>query len=361
MRLGENGAAAGDDGDAGFLTGFLQQALATARRRRGQHVFAAGKRILIVEAAADADEFVHAIVIRSDVFIADGPGNLPSITCRTFKVNVGVTEGNAAPDVGFAAASPHADKLEGSFGCGDVGLFVRAEIEGRLGLATVGAGNGLPGFDMGPIFGAVEGFARIEQQHVDALAGEVPGGHATGGAAADNDDVIDRIGLGGLHLLLHLGNGVCGPVFRVGAAGEIGPEGVAVKTEFGDQSLFGAVIPVNREVLQNAEEGFVGRCFRFADVGEDGDLLGLGERKKIGGAGPLRGVCESGEAVNEDGLEGRLCGDVLIDAVRDIGVDSAWGVSAGDDEVGQFGDDGEFMLAEEGVVLLGQQRCEGGG
>jgi hypothetical protein len=55
-------------------------------------ISASGQRVLIIIATTYSDQLVHAIVIRSYIFIPDRPRNLPTVTLRAGKVDVGVPQ-----------------------------------------------------------------------------------------------------------------------------------------------------------------------------------------------------------------------------------------------------------------------------
>ena len=90
----------------------LQQPFAAAERGRRQMIAAAGQRILIVIAAADADQLIDFVVVRRDVLVADRPRDLPAVALRAREIEIGVAQRNAAPDIRLAAAAPHARQVE---------------------------------------------------------------------------------------------------------------------------------------------------------------------------------------------------------------------------------------------------------
>src|SRR5690242_16277957 len=119
----ENGAADGDDIDADIASGALHDVLAATQRRRRKKIAAAGKRFLIIIAAADADQLIDLIVVGRDVFVADGPWNLPAVALGSGEIEIAVAQGYTAPDVGFTAASPDAGESEVLAERSDVGLL----------------------------------------------------------------------------------------------------------------------------------------------------------------------------------------------------------------------------------------------
>ena len=113
-------------------------------------IFASRERILVVIAAAHADQLVHLVVIRLDVLVTYGPRNLPSIALGSGEIDIRIAQGNAAPYVGFAAAAPHANQFERLFGWRFVRLFLVTQVEfGRM-LSFVEPLGDLPWLYVGP-------------------------------------------------------------------------------------------------------------------------------------------------------------------------------------------------------------------
>ena len=170
--------------------------------------FAAGEGVLVIVASANSNQLVYLIVIVGNIFVSNGPGNFPPVLGGPFEVYIGVAERNSAPNVGFAAATPHSDQLEGIFRIGDIGLFFGVDEElGRL-HALLYPVPPLPWLDVGPKLGFIEFGARVQHQDVYTLSGQVPRCHATRGTTADNDDIVNlRTGfnLHGLDLVLRMG------------------------------------------------------------------------------------------------------------------------------------------------------------
>src|SRR5262249_1886526 len=198
-RAGHVRATSGDDRDTDLGRRLLQQPLAAARSRRRLVELAPGQGLAVVVPAAHADELVHLVVVGSDVLVRDRPGDLPAVLLRALEVEVGVAEAHAAPHVRLAAVSPDADELEVASVRREVRLLIRVEEERWRLLAAGLTLAGLPGGHVRPVLRAVELLAGVEQEDVEALAGEVPGGHAPGRAAADDDDGMDLRGLEDLH------------------------------------------------------------------------------------------------------------------------------------------------------------------
>jgi hypothetical protein len=73
----------------------------------------------------------------------------------------------------------------------EIGLFLLVEEELRWAFAARLAFLGLPGLNVRPVFRPVESIPRIEEENPDAPAGEVPGSHASGRSAADDDHRVD--------------------------------------------------------------------------------------------------------------------------------------------------------------------------
>ncbi len=186
----QDGAADGHDVDSGVFGRALHDVFATTQRRRRKKVAAAGKSIRIVVAAADSDELIDLVVVGCDVFVADRPGDFPTIAFGSGEIEIAVAQADAAPDIGFAAASPDARERKVLSERSDVGLLGGIENEGGRLLTGIQTLLPFPGFDVGPEFAALEFAAGIEHRDVYALAGEVPRGHAAGGAAADDNDVL---------------------------------------------------------------------------------------------------------------------------------------------------------------------------
>src|SRR3954451_21147947 len=76
-------------------------------------IAAARQRVLIVVAAADADQLVDFVVVRRNILVANGPRDFPAIAFGAGEVQVGVAERDAAPDVRLAATAPNPDEVEG--------------------------------------------------------------------------------------------------------------------------------------------------------------------------------------------------------------------------------------------------------
>ena len=102
----EDGAPTGNGVDSETAAAFLMTCSPQRRGGGGRKYRLPGKRILIVIAAADTDQLIDLIVVGRNVFVADGPRNLPAIAFRAGEIEIGVAQADAAPDVGFAAAIP---------------------------------------------------------------------------------------------------------------------------------------------------------------------------------------------------------------------------------------------------------------
>ena len=222
VRAGERPRGDPKPRDAYALGRFLQQAFAAARRRRRKMEAAAGKRVEVVIAAADADELIDPVVVGRDVFVADGPGDLPAVPVGAGKVEVGVAERDASPDIGLAAASPDPNEVEG---------LSRQRVVGCSRLSRKNSGGCWPASSLRAASQGLtwlQNWARlnlvpgVQHEDVESLSGKVPGGHPAGCASADDDDVVR---LPALRLVL-----------RMGAALELGKEGVAVPAQFVDQA-----------------------------------------------------------------------------------------------------------------------------
>jgi len=141
-------------------------------------IAAARQRVRIVVTAANANELVDAVVVRSDVLVRNGPGNFPAITLRALEIQIGESQRDAAPNVGLAADSPNAPEIERFFGRGEVGLFLGTQPERWWLLAAL---YPFPPFirrDMSPKVFPVEMCARVQHQDSGTLVRQVPGSHA---------------------------------------------------------------------------------------------------------------------------------------------------------------------------------------
>ena len=187
------------DRDVHLAERLLQQPLAAARRRRRQEELAPGQRVGIVGAAADANQLLDLVVVRRHVRVADRPGDLPAVFRGALEVEIGVAQAHAAPHVGLPAVPPDPNQLERLVGRREIRLLLRVEEELRRLLALRGALAPLPGLHVRPERAAIELGARVEHQHVDAFARQVPGGHAAGRAAANDDDGMDLARANDLH------------------------------------------------------------------------------------------------------------------------------------------------------------------
>ena len=114
---------------------FSSRSLQRMRRRRHEEL-AARQRVRVVVAAVDADQLIDLVVVRRDVLVFDGPGDLPAVLRGALEVEIGVAQADASPDVGLAAVSPHANQLEGLALRREVRLLLRVEEELRLLLAA---------------------------------------------------------------------------------------------------------------------------------------------------------------------------------------------------------------------------------
>ncbi len=158
-----------------------------------------GKRILIVITSANADQLVHTIVIGRKILVPNRPWDFPPVPLRTSEIHIRVAKRNTAPNVRFAAASPYTNQLKGIFRIRYIRLLFRIEVELRRMLAGFYAVSPLPRFYVRPKFGAIESGTRIQHQHGNALACEIPSSHSAGCSAANHDDVVNRLALLNLH------------------------------------------------------------------------------------------------------------------------------------------------------------------
>ena len=178
------------DGDANACCGVLQKPFSTAQPGCRQMVFASGKGIGIVISAANSNQLLNLVVIGSNVFVADGPGDFPAIPLRRLKVEVGASEADAPPDIGLPAMSPHPEQT----------IRLRWRRQQRLLLfgqekfwrlfTPMRAFPPFVGSHMRPEISAVEALAGIEHEHIDALTSQIPGRHPARGAGTDDDHVM---------------------------------------------------------------------------------------------------------------------------------------------------------------------------
>jgi hypothetical protein len=184
-------AATGDDRDAERARGFLKQSLAAARSGWRLEKRAARKAIRIVGAAAHTDELFDLVVVRRDILVGDWPRDLPSVRLGPLEIEIGQSKADASPDIRLPAMPPDPIEIERPAIRRQVGLFLRIEKEPRWLFATRRALPRFPRPHMRPEIPALEPVARVQHEHVNALARQVPGGHATGRSAADDNDWID--------------------------------------------------------------------------------------------------------------------------------------------------------------------------
>src|SRR5215213_2532059 len=168
----------------------LEQRLSAPEVRRGQMILAARKHIGVVVSAANAYKLLYPVVVRSDIFIADGPGDLPSVSLGGFEIQIGISEAHPAPYIRLAACSPHPDEIERPVRGTHVRLLLRIQEEVRGALAFTNSLTVLIGKNVRPEIAFIEPLARVEQQYPYPFAREVPCGHASGCARADHDDIV---------------------------------------------------------------------------------------------------------------------------------------------------------------------------
>ena len=210
MLFRKHGTATAHQRNSDVLRGLLHQPLAAAGGRRRQMELASRQRVLIVVAAADADQLVHLIVVRRDVLVPDGPGNLPSILFRPREVHIRIAQRNPAPHIRFSAASPHTHQVERiALVVGERLLFC---VHVKLWRLQPGGAprTVFPRFHMRPELCAIELRSCIHHQDVHALARQVPGSHTTRCAAADDQYVVNFGTLFDLHVKPDA-PGVCSP------------------------------------------------------------------------------------------------------------------------------------------------------
>ena len=106
------------------------------------------------------------------------------------KFEVGHAEANPSPDVGLAAVSPDARQIERLSLGGEIGLFLFIEVELRRASSV---SKSLVRFErkhVRPEAVPVELAPGVQNQDLDPFSGQVPGGHASGRTASDDDNVM---------------------------------------------------------------------------------------------------------------------------------------------------------------------------
>ncbi len=189
MGASEIRAPAGDDGDAEFLASLLEEDFPAARGGGGHEIAASRKDLGVVGPAADPDELLDPIIIRSDIGVADGPRNPPAVTIGGREIEVRHTKAHTAPDVRFPSASPDTREVERAPFGSEVRLLFLVEEELRRSVAAPQASVRLEGKDVRPELRPIERIPGVEEKHLDAFLREVVRGHAPRSAAPDDDDV----------------------------------------------------------------------------------------------------------------------------------------------------------------------------
>ena len=221
--VGHDGELAGGEGRGEQQVGRARQRSGGAARLGGGHALLAGRGDEPLDAQAvggvvleedsvgelrealaapgHAEERLHAVVVRGEIGVGDGPVIAEAIVVLTLEFEVAETPGGAAPAEG--AASDQADahpiiRVAGRIGV-RILLFVGPQVGVEFGcLGDVGETSGAAEAAIGKIvdgaeFAAVleiEGRAGIQHQTANAQAGESVGGHAAGCARADDDYVV---------------------------------------------------------------------------------------------------------------------------------------------------------------------------
>ena len=195
-RLGHVGAPAADERDADLRARAPHRDFGAAHLRRRQEVLAARQHLRVVVAATHADQLIDLVVVRRDVAVMDGPRDVPAIALAGAEVHLAVAQADAAPDVGLAADAPDAIQLEVLALRREVGLLLRVEEELGRPLAARPPRPVFPRRHVRPELRPVELLAGVQQQHVHALARQVPRRHAARGTGSDDDDGVDLRGRG---------------------------------------------------------------------------------------------------------------------------------------------------------------------
>ena len=110
-----------------------------------------------------------------------------------------IAQAHAAPDVRLAAMPPHPRQRERPVVGREIGLLLGVEKELRRTFAARLALPASHGCTCVQYFARSNSIAGIEEQDLDALAGQVPGRHASGCSAADDDHGIDPARRDDLH------------------------------------------------------------------------------------------------------------------------------------------------------------------
>ena len=212
---GEIGGARGHDGAAElFLDAISEERFLTGERNRRLKL-AVGKILEALGAAGDADIFFDEIVVRLNIFVAEGPVFAVAVVRGGLEIPIAEAQADAAPDVGAAAGHPHAaHPIEGLVGGSGVGLFEIVDepvvsvfvANFKFGLDGAGFADDFFGqiaifeFERGLVFGEVFVGLRaagFEKGNFQAGFREALAGPASGSAGADDDDVVRLVFLFG--------------------------------------------------------------------------------------------------------------------------------------------------------------------
>src|SRR5215471_11001270 len=128
---------------------------------------AARQHIQVLVATVDADQLIHFVVIRLNVFVFEWPGEAISVV--DFEINVGIAQADAPPDIGLPAKAPDTDQIERLPGWRNDRLFLTAQIKLRRPLALLTARARFVGQDVSPEGRTVKFHARVQQQDVYTL------------------------------------------------------------------------------------------------------------------------------------------------------------------------------------------------
>jgi hypothetical protein len=197
-RPGQHRKPRGNAGDSQPVAGPLDQQLVTARPRwRQEHTVRIVRACL--EAAEDADQAVHPVIVRLEVVVADRPVGAQAVETVPAKVVRPETERDAAPMVGAAAQHPGAPPVElGSRRPGvgftfdlppaDAGVEL---AEGPLPDRGAASRRLVRPAEHRPVGRVVPRRPRLEQHDVRPGLGEDICRHAAAGPRADDADVVD--------------------------------------------------------------------------------------------------------------------------------------------------------------------------
>ena len=72
----------------------------------------ARQKFAVIRAAADTDELLDLVIVRSEIGVMDGPRNFVAIGGWLLQIRFGIAQADASPNVGFATAAPDAPEIK---------------------------------------------------------------------------------------------------------------------------------------------------------------------------------------------------------------------------------------------------------